>query len=638
MAVNDLNQDSRKDKDFFYLTINDLEPGKEYPVQLRWQKEDGSRGLWSSSKILQSPDEADTALPVPHFTTFDVDQYPGTMLISWDGNDNYNPPRPITNIDHVGVFITDENDTFGDGTKEAASFKTAGRISIAAPGGTYIVKLASVSARGTIGTKTAGIEVVIQDGVPIELPKLAVGLEVLPAPFAIIASWGGAYSGDETFKGLKTINIYASESDLGPSTTATANPGLLTNLVGTMTVNDSPNKVTIGMDVLKQVLSIGNPAHSPTSAELYELPVFFYHLSVNDNGIPYKVDGETVFTRINSSGISPTKANLIDLENGLISIENLVAGNGQFQSWLRVGEPGTSRIELSSAAVNASEAGGYNVLQGLTVWKSGDTTPAFRADLSGNVAIGRFTAADLATIETTATDASAAASTADGKAVSASSAASAAAAAALAADQAAFAAQATATEAYNKVARFNANGSKVILGIAMDASGSIYSNKDSYSSSNAGWYLGNLISGESFTPVINVGSSDAYFKWDGSALEIKGKLTATSGAITGDFTVGNTVFKPTGNDGFLIEDADGKDILYIPTAGGRITLGHAEENIGRQVDVARSAQIAGGTENANSGGLRNMFTATENLYASNTSIYLTANPANGDVLLVYDPG
>lgn len=375
---------------------------------------------------------------------------------------------------------------------------------------------------------------------------------------------------------------------------------------------------------MKQVLTL-------TSAQAYSTGIYLYYISVNADGTPYKVSGTTTYTRINSTAVSPTKANLIDLENGLISIENLVAGNGQFQSWLRTGTAGSSRIELSSANVNSSEAGGYDVLSGFTVYNSANS-PVFRADLSGNVAFGGYTPGDIASISTTA---SGAATTASGAASTASGAASSAADA-----------LALAGTANNRTKdTFNSDGSAINRAVQMaSGSGAIYSNKSSYGHANTGWYLGY----NGTTPVIDIGSDDSYVRWNGSALQVVGAITATSGSftgsitaqsgsITGDMTVGNVVIKPSGNaGGFLIEDSGGADILYAETGGGRLLLGHATEGVGRQVEVARSAQVAG-SEAANSGGLRNMYTITTTNFNSNTSVYLSDRTANGDVLLVWTP-
>lgn len=618
MAYQDLLKDTseiKEDGNYFLVTVTDLEPAKVYPIQFRWQYKDKTFSEWSSVKKLITPGESN--VPVPQIFSGDVIGAPGKILIYWNGKDSTG--ANMVGIDRVNVYLEDENDTFGDGSEPVNFFKEKGHMSIPVPAGTYTVTLRSVTARDSVSNPTTGITVTVQDGVIVQPPTLPTGLSVAPAPFALTVSWTGEYAGD-TFTGFKSINIYASTTDLGASTTT----NISNKLVGSMTVDQTSNKVTVGLDVLKQVLTL-------TSTQAYSTGMYLYYIAVNADGTPYKVSGTTTYTRINSTAVSPTKANLIDLENGLISIENLVAGNGQFQSWLRTGTAGSSRIELSSANVNSSEAGGYQVLSGFTVYNSANS-PVFRADLAGNVAFGGYTPGDIASISTTA---SGAATTASGAASTASGAASSAADA-----------LALAGTANNRTKdTFNSDGSAINRAVQMaSGSGAIYSNKSSYGHANTGWYLG--YSGT--TPVIDIGSADSYVRWNGSALQVVGAITATSGSftgsitaqsgsITGDMTVGNVVIKPSGNaGGFLIEDSGGADILYAETGGSRLLLGHATEGTGRQVEVARSAQVAG-SEAANSGGLRNMYTITTTNFNSNTSVYLNDRTANGDVLLVWTP-
>ena len=618
MAYQDLLKDTseiKEDGNYFLVTVTDLEPAETYPIQFRWQYKDKTFSEWSSVKKLITPGESN--VPVPQIFSGDVIGAPGKILIYWNGKDSTG--ANMVGIDRVNVYLEDENDTFGDGSEPVNFFKEKGHMSIPVPAGTYTVTLRSVTARDSVSNPTTGITVTVQDGVIVQPPTLPTGLSVAPAPFALTVSWTGEYAGD-TFTGFKSINIYASTTDLGASTTT----NISNKLVGSMTVDQTSNKVTVGLDVLKQVLTL-------TSTQAYSTGMYLYYIAVNADGTPYKVSGTTTYTRINSTAVSPTKANLIDLENGLISIENLVAGNGQFQSWLRTGTAGSSRIELSSANVNSSEAGGYQVLSGFTVYNSANF-PVFRADLAGNVAFGGYTPGDIASISTTA---SGAATTASGAASTASGAASSAADA-----------LALAGTANNRTKdTFNSDGSAINRAVQMaSGSGAIYSNKSSYGHANTGWYLG--YSGT--TPVIDIGSADSYVRWNGSALQVVGAITATSGSftgsitaqsgsITGDMTVGNVVIKPSGNaGGFLIEDSGGADILYAETGGSRLLLGHATEGTGRQVEVARSAQVAG-SEASNSGGLRNMYTITTTNFNSNTSVYLNDRTANGDVLLVWTP-
>jgi hypothetical protein len=614
MAYEDLLKDTSEIKDngdYFLVTINDLEPAKVYPLQFRWQYKDKTLSEWSSVKKLTTPGESD--VPVPQIFSGDFKTAPGKIIIYWNGKDSTGVN--MVGVDRVNVYLEDESDTFGDGSDPVTFFKEKGTISIAVPGGTYTVKLRSITALGTLSNPTQGITLTVQDGVAVQAPTLPTGLSVAAAPFALTVSWTGEYAGD-TFTGFKSINIYASTTDLGASTTT----NISNKLVGSMTVDQTSNKVTVGLDVLKQVLTL-------TSTQAYSTGMYLYYIAVNADGTPYKVSGTTTYTRINSTAVSPTKANIIDLENGLISIENLVAGNGQFQSWLRTGTAGSSRIELSSANVNSTEAGGYQVLSGLTVYNSANS-PVFRADLSGNVAFGGYTPGDIASISTTASGAS---TTATGAAATATGAAATATSAAATAGDA----LTLAGTANNRTKdTFNSDGSAINRAVQLTSGlGAIYSNKPSWESNNTGWFLG--YSGT--TPVIDIGSADSYVRWNGSALKVQGEITATSGSITGSMTVGNVIIKPSGNSGgFLIEDSGGADILYAETGGGRLLLGNATEGVGRQVEVARSAQVAGSAA-ANSGGLRNMYTITTENFNLNTSVYLNDRTANGDVLLVWTP-
>jgi hypothetical protein len=607
--LNDLNQDTRKDKDFFYFTIPGLTPGQDLPVNLRWQKADGSRGLWSSAKVLTPPLELGSSLPIPYFVSSNVTANPGMILVAWNGNDILG--NPIKNIDHVGVFITDSKNTFGDGTKEVASIKKAGIVAIPAPSGTYSIRLASVSARGAIGTKTEPVSVTIQGVIKIESPTLPIGLSVAPAPFGVTASWGGKYKDDAGFSGFKSINIYVSKTDLGTSTTSTANPTLSNRLVGTMTVDTDENKITIGMEVLKQVLKSGSPLVAPTSAELYAMNLYFYHVAVNANGLPYQVDGVTTYTRINSTGIAPAAANKIDLAAGLISIENLVAGNGQFTSWLRTGTAGGARIELSSSNVDSAEAGGYEVASGFTVYKSnGDV--AFQADLSGNVSFGGYTPANIKTIKDKA---DAAATSTD-----------------LAATNESLRVQAIAQAAlFAKTAQFNNDGSQVVLPIQIPTNeGSIYSNKSAFDSTNKGWFLGNLVDTttdpDTFTPVFSIGDMNnptvanrKGMEWNGSALKIIGTLEAST--ITGSsFTVEQVATNNYWNaSAFKLGNANS----YIYSNGTTITI------MGKATTSATGVTSEDATS-AYAGGSR--------IEVKSSGVEIYGIPTQGDIQMTYGYG
>lgn len=357
MAYEDLLKDTSQyveNGDYFLLTITDLDPGESYPLQFRWKYKDGSFTTWSAVRSISPP-----ALGIPSEPTLsptDVVGGAGFIKVTWGGT--VQSGSVIPNLDRVDVHIS--GTTFGDGTKPAGSFKTAGTQTFVASPGIYIVQLKIISTNNTQSFySTARTVTVTSVGEPVEAPNLPTGLSAVAAPFAVAINWDGSYSGADSFLGFKSINIYAVSSDLG----ATVTSGITdSNLVGSLTVNDTTNRINIGLDNLKQALSLA------TTADAYTSSIFFYYVSVNKNDIKY---GSPTYTRINSVSVNPTKANLVDLTSGLISIENLVAGNGSFSSWLRVGAAGGARIELSGT--NNFTNGGYTVKKGLTAYSSGNT-------------------------------------------------------------------------------------------------------------------------------------------------------------------------------------------------------------------------------------------------------------------------
>jgi len=107
----------------------------------------------------------------------------------------------------------------------------------------------------------------------------------------------------------------------------------------------------------------------------YTSPMFFYYITRNSKDELYLVSGTPTYTRINSTSVNPTKANFVDLINGVISIENLVAGNGNFSSYLRVGSSSTSggaRIELSGVNNFTDSLTTRIVKRGITAYDSGN--------------------------------------------------------------------------------------------------------------------------------------------------------------------------------------------------------------------------------------------------------------------------
>lgn len=355
------SSESFEDGNYFLVTITELELGEQYPLEFQWKYKDGTVGKdWSAVYILNIPNA--TVPDEPNLGSSDVVGGAGFIQVTWNGNSA--GATPLSNIDRVDVHIS--GTSFGDGTKPAGSFKKAGTQTFAAEPGIYIVQLKTITVNGAESVYSQARTVTVTSpGITVESPTLPSGLSIATAPFAVTVNWTGQYS-TSSFSGFKSIDIYAVGSNLGSSVTSGITS---TNLVGSLTVNDTPNKINISLDNLRQALGLS------TNSDVYNATIFYYYNSTNIDGTKF---GSPTYTRINSSSVVPTKANFVDLASGVISIENLVAGNGNFASWLRTGTAGGSRIELS--AVSDFSNSGHTVQKGLTAYSSGNTE-IFKLDL-----------------------------------------------------------------------------------------------------------------------------------------------------------------------------------------------------------------------------------------------------------------
>ena len=272
MAYEDLLKNTSKpwptDNNYFELTITDLNISTTYPIQIRWKYEDGSSGPWSATKVIATSAESfpntPSALTVANNTA-------GYLEIAWDGKDGSG--NNLTNFDRVDVYI--QGSPF-DSSKPSISFFSAGKQTVVAPGGVYVISAYAVSKIGTISAMNTSVSRTVLDvGIPVQTPTLPSGLTVTSAPFAVSVNWPGTYSVG-TFTGFKSIDIYAVGTNLG----STATSGITsTNLVGSLTVNDTPNKINIGLDNLKQALGLS------TTSDVYTATIYYYHNATNTNEI-----------------------------------------------------------------------------------------------------------------------------------------------------------------------------------------------------------------------------------------------------------------------------------------------------------------------------------------------------------------
>ncbi len=352
----DLNVVSQPDtdKNFFNFKATNLKINETYAIKFQWAYSDGQLSDWSPGYFITTSNETSPGVPT------------GTIVPStFAGSIPVELPSFPSGARKVDVIVA--NGIFGTG-KIAYTFFAAGKATIAASAGTYVVELRSTNVSG--GTSTVGTThtILVTDpaaNFQVETPTLASGLTVNPAPFAVSVNWAGTYSSAD-FDGFKSIDIHVRGSDVG----STATTGFsATTQVATLTVTGTTNRQNIGLDNLRQALSLENNTLAYTS------PMFFYYITRNSEDVLYSVSGTPTYTRINSSTVNPTQANLVDLTNGIISIENLVAGNGNFSSYLRVGSSSTSgggRIELSGVNNFTDSLTTRTVKRGITAYDSGN--------------------------------------------------------------------------------------------------------------------------------------------------------------------------------------------------------------------------------------------------------------------------
>ena len=342
------------DKDYFNFKATGLKVNTPYAIQFQWIYPDGTLSGWSPGFVVNTSNESSPGVPT------------GTIVPStFAGSIPIELPSFPAGARKVDVIVA--NGMFGTG-KVAYTFFSAGKATIAAAAGTYVVEFRSTNITG--GTSTVGTThtILVTDpaaNFQVESPTLASGLTVNAAPFAVSVNWAGTYSSAD-FDGFKSIDIHVRGSDVGSTATAGFSA---TTQVATLTVTGTTNRQNIGLDNLRQALSLENN----TSA--YTAPMFFYYITRNSEDSLYSVSGTPTYTRINSSTVNPTQANLVDLVNGVISIENLVAGNGNFSSYLRVGSSSTSgggRIELSGVNNFTDSLTTRTVKRGITAYDSGN--------------------------------------------------------------------------------------------------------------------------------------------------------------------------------------------------------------------------------------------------------------------------
>ena len=238
MAFEDLLKDSSfplDNKNYFNLTITDLNISTLFPLQFRWKYEDGSFGPWSAVKSITTPGESFPNVP----SNLTVVGGAGLLTVTWDGNNSTG--GALTNFDRVDIYI---NGAPFNSSKPADSFFAAGTKTITAPAGTYIVSSYAVSKAGTLSAMSTAVTRTVTSNVPTAESSVTPSTPTVSSVLgAIQLSWDGKTSsgGDQPY-GFDAAKVYV-------GTSAGFTPSSL-NQVDTLNFANGQNTLNIGVGTI----------------------------------------------------------------------------------------------------------------------------------------------------------------------------------------------------------------------------------------------------------------------------------------------------------------------------------------------------------------------------------------------------
>jgi hypothetical protein len=187
-------------KDYFNVTVKDLKINKTYAVQFQWVELDGKLGPWSPGFIFTTSHETAPAVPT-------------SVTVPSTGSGSIPVTLSVfpTNAKRVDVIIT--GGVFGTATI-AHSFSAAGTTTIAAPAGTYIVQLRSISPTGVTSTVGTTFTITISSADIVVLPSTTPSTPTVSSTLgAIQLAWNGkTSSGADQPSGFVAAKVYVGTS------------------------------------------------------------------------------------------------------------------------------------------------------------------------------------------------------------------------------------------------------------------------------------------------------------------------------------------------------------------------------------------------------------------------------------------
>jgi hypothetical protein len=212
MALEDLKLNDETSGDlggYFHVTITDLDLATQYPLQFQYIYADKRlNDNWSAVKYFTTIGA--TVPNDPQLLITDVIGGAGFVKVTWSGNDAGG--SPIANFDRVDVHIS--GTTFGDGTKPAGSFKSAGTQTFTCVAGVYIVQLKVYSLNGESSFFSTARTVTVTASTPTPESSVTPSTPTVSSVLgAIQLSWNGKTSsgGDQPF-GFNAARVYVGTS------------------------------------------------------------------------------------------------------------------------------------------------------------------------------------------------------------------------------------------------------------------------------------------------------------------------------------------------------------------------------------------------------------------------------------------
>jgi hypothetical protein len=311
----------KSDKEgYFKLIISDLKPSTTYPLQFRWQYQDGSFGPWSLTKLLVTPSFENLGEPSdPVF-----EGIPGAIKCTWDGKDAAgNLMTSRADFDRVDIHIA--GTSFGNGTKPTDNFKLSGTKIFKCEPGIYIGQLKGYRKNGTSSFFSNAVSVTVppqeEEVQPPVTPKGFSSERVLSG---IEVAWDGTYTGNAEWYGFQAINIYA-----GTSSSATSGTYIK---VGQMTANKTGNKIVAPVD---------------GTYIKYDQPVYFHASSLNKKG-----EESAIVSNVTSQSTGARSAISSDLANNIITNEKLV---NEAVSAAKIATAAITEVKIDTNAITAAK-------------------------------------------------------------------------------------------------------------------------------------------------------------------------------------------------------------------------------------------------------------------------------------------